>query len=564
MREAYEEFELSPYDDEDEEESGLHNGGYVRDKEDSSREVFIMRGDPYERRVQITDRNGSGWNISPSRLIPVSDSDPAIARYFGESMAEATGDSKFDSMMGDITSPEALNSREALAFMLDLIYHSGASYKEALQQTSTSFEISPAELNALYKKQGLAEGTGQLNIGDPVIISGDVQFKGKTGDVADIGRDGAFVVVDLYNHGKKSFHSSDVSYNDYADSDDEQDMMEVTGDKKFDDMMKRVAKKPTQAQRNAERIRQKKEREAETKAHFANGGGFGPSPADKLSIRKNGVAEGSGGRVDTKPSSSTKKVSEISDNLRNKYVAKASSDYSDANFSARAAKSHPGLEDYSREQEQRAKKRARGLNMALSDRRLGKEGVAEAQDKNKSLPPTTPRNFVAKNAKTGGAGAHKDMKRASKQGDVKHKSRQHDFAESSIGTQLTDIKEGVAETLPMNDAMKVLRKYGADHFKTTSNTLNFYKNGQPFSVDLIWNNDASRSVSLSQLNSATRGLKGQGMAEGSEITEEMIADRLKNELALFKSGTKAKSKDISKKAPDREVQPKTPAKKDSE
>jgi hypothetical protein len=58
-------------------------------------------------------------------------------------------------------------------------------------------------------------------------------------------------------------------------------------------MMKKVAKTPTQAQRNAERIRQKREREEETSKHFANGGGFGPNPADKLSIRK-GVAEGGG------------------------------------------------------------------------------------------------------------------------------------------------------------------------------------------------------------------------------------------------------------------------------
>lgn len=32
-----------------------------------------------------------------------------------------------------------------------------------------------------------------------------------------------------------------------------------------------------------------------------------------------------------------------------------------------------------------------------------------------------PRNFVAKNAKMGGAGKHKDKKKASKQHDVKHK-----------------------------------------------------------------------------------------------------------------------------------------------
>ena len=34
-----------------------------------------------------------------------------------------------------------------------------------------------------------------------------------------------------------------------------------------------------------------------------------------------------------------------------------------------------------------------------------------------------PRNFVSKNAKMGGAGAHKDKKRAVKQGDVKHKGK---------------------------------------------------------------------------------------------------------------------------------------------
>lgn len=67
-------------------------------------------------------------------------------------------------------------------------------------------------------------------------------------------------------------------------------VLEATGDKQFDAMMKKVAKTPTQAQRNAERIRQKREREEETRKHFANGGGFGPSPADKLSVRK-GMAE---------------------------------------------------------------------------------------------------------------------------------------------------------------------------------------------------------------------------------------------------------------------------------
>ena len=75
--------------------------------------------------------------------------------------------------------------------------------------------------------------------------------------------------------------------------------------------------------------------------------------------------------------------------------------------------------------------------------------------------------------------------------------------------------EGVAESLPLDDALKVLRQYGAGHFKTGSESLQFYKDGRAFTVDLIWNDDSTRSVSLSQLNSATRKLKGQGVAEGA-------------------------------------------------
>jgi hypothetical protein len=39
------------------------------------------------------------------------------------------------------------------------------------------------------------------------------------------------------------------------------------------------------------------------------------------------------------------------------------------------------------------------------------------------IPASKPRNFVAKNQKTAGAGAHKDKKKAEKQGDVKHKNK---------------------------------------------------------------------------------------------------------------------------------------------
>lgn len=73
------------------------------------------------------------------------------------------------------------------------------------------------------KKKTVKEDASSLNIGDDVIITGDVEFHGSTGVITQFGRDKNFVVVDLYNHGKRSFHSSDVSYNDYAGSDEEEE-----------------------------------------------------------------------------------------------------------------------------------------------------------------------------------------------------------------------------------------------------------------------------------------------------------------------------------------------------
>ena len=117
------------------------------------------------------------------------------------------------------------------------------------------------------------------------------------------------------------------------------------------------------------------------------------------------------------------------------------------------------------------------------------------------------------------------------------------------GVTESDLTEGVAETLPMNDAVKLLRKYGADNFKTTSNELHFYKNGKPLSVVLVMNPDSTRSVTLSSLNAATRGLKGVVVGEGVAETLSMDeakkvlrhygADHFKttsNELHFYKNG----------------------------
>ena len=52
-----------------------------------------------------------------------------------------------------------------------------------------------------------------------------------------------------------------------------------------------------------------------------------------------------------------------------------------------------------------------------------------AQEAGKEKEAPKPRNFVAKNAKMGGAGQHKDKKKAEKQGDTKHKNKSFDMAE---------------------------------------------------------------------------------------------------------------------------------------
>ena len=56
--------------------------------------------------------------------------------------------------------------------------------------------------------------------------------------------------------------------------------------------------------------------------------------------------------------------------------------------------------------------------------------VLERLDEGKKAEESKPRNFVAKNAKTAGAGAHKDKKKAEKQGDLKHKKEKVPMDES--------------------------------------------------------------------------------------------------------------------------------------
>lgn len=90
--------------------------------------------------------------------------------------------------------------------------------KQLNERTLGGFQVKTVNVGG----ENIDENAEELNIGDPVIISGNVQYNGATGEIADFGRNKAFVVVNLYNYGKHSFHSSDVEFNDYAGSDNEE------------------------------------------------------------------------------------------------------------------------------------------------------------------------------------------------------------------------------------------------------------------------------------------------------------------------------------------------------
>ena len=79
------------------------------------------------------------------------------------------------------------------------------------------------------------------------------------------------------------------------------------------------------------------------------------------------------------------------------------------------------------EQQVRAELIKQGVQPRLADQAVQAGQMNEG--KTQKQEPPKPRNFVAKNAIQSGAGAHKDKKKAVKQGDTKHKGRMMDLAE---------------------------------------------------------------------------------------------------------------------------------------
>lgn len=124
------------------------------------------------------------------------------------------------------------------------------------------------------------------------------------------------------------------------------------------------------------------------------------------------------------------------------------------------------------------------------------------------IPQSKPRNFVAKNQKTAGAGAHKDKKRAEKQGDVKHKNKMYDES----------VAEGVGDkrTDPAPGKEFVSNKF---YVKFTPDRIEFYRKGE-----LVYTKSGDYSNPTRGDYSVAKGITSrlwekeykQGVAEGDK------------------------------------------------
>ena len=76
----------------------------------------------------------------------------------------------------------------------------------------------------------------------------------------------------------------------------------------------------------------------------------------------------------------------------------------------------------------------------------------------KTIKSEKPRNFVAKNAKMGGAGAHKDKKKAVKQGEVKHKKKEVDTMEAKDVSKIERLETLISELEKLMPAVTEAQK----------------------------------------------------------------------------------------------------------
>lgn len=120
-----------------------------------------------------------------------------------------------------------------------------------------------------------------------------------------------------------------------------------------------------------------------------------------------------------------------------------------------------------------------------------------------------PRNFVAKNAKMGGAGQHKDKKKADKQGDVKHRKP---FAEGDYNQGFADPD---APKLGQNNAFRNRERNAG--LENEQNNIQISINGKPWKV-MIGKGYADSPEEWQYLNNMKKWAEKKSAATGKQWT----------------------------------------------
>ena len=119
------------------------------------------------------------------------------------------------------------------------------------------------------------------------------------------------------------------------------------------------------------------------------------------------------------------------------------------------------------------------------------------------IPASKPRNLVAKNSKTAGAGAHKDKKRAEKQGDIKHKNKQYaegSLNESAVFLNPNTVVVGQEHGQPLElspDTLKKVQAIAAKHgaYYEGNGTDRSYTKGQIDRYVGSWDDEVAKTAS---------------------------------------------------------------------
>lgn len=201
----------------------------------------------------------------------------------------------------------------------------------------------------------------------------------------------------------------------------------------------------------------------------------------------------------------------------------------------------------------------RGLQKRALDREMKKRGLGEQDVAEGSQP-----NDIAVYHHTGPNADKKAQVHAMKLGsDYGH--FRHDKADKNDNLHIVTQKRYFPDYAKQQDVAEgledkvVFQGHTIGHIETDSDGDSVgivYSNNpqskRPFEIFGYEDVNQLKQEMISQWNKRVP----KGTAKGQELSEEMIADRLKNELALFKKGSKAKDKDLGSKPKSKEVQPK--------